>query len=192
MKGGVRKKSYFIIVLSNFITFPVLGWYLGGIYLAALGFFLALVIDKLFPTWKSELEWKDINIALNNVYLYGSNPCELCFFVNNKRVYVYRDEKGSEKEPIRMAIRIPLSEWSDIYSKEELRDLYQKYGGSAFYSNNRGPQSYLIFSRSGRRVDDCKAMLKSIFEKTVGGLKPDIYASSIVNSKENIWVKHPM
>jgi hypothetical protein len=58
------------------------------------------------------------------------------------------------------------------------------------YSNNRGPESYDIFTRIGHELEDCKGLLKTLFEKSVGGLRPDIYAQSVVNTKKNIWIDH--
>lgn len=191
MKGGVHRKSYFIFVLSNFLTFPLIGWFIGGIYAAATGFMLALIVDKLFPTWKSELTWNDIENALNNLYLYGNNPCELCFIIGNRKLYVYRDERGSEKEPIRLAVSIPLVDWSDLFTEDELTVVFRRYREFGIFCKNRGPESYVVYAKSGKRVDGCMTILRILFEKSVGGLKPDIYASSIVNSKKNIWVEHP-
>lgn len=195
MKGGVRKKSYFIIVISNFFTLPILGWLWGGIYLASVGFILALLIDRLFPTWKYELTWKDIDTALNNIYLHGHSPCDLCFIVNNRRIYIYRDEKkihrnnGTIDKRIRMAVCIPIKDWKDLLSKDDLHGLFKQFGGKAMFSSNRGPESYDVFASKGKHIEDCKGLLNLLFKKATGGLNPDIYASSIVNSKKNIWVK---
>lgn len=188
MKGGVRKKEYFILVISNFITFPIIGWYIGGIVPALIGFSIALIIDRFFPTWKYELTWSDIDLALYNIHKYGSNPCELCFQVGERRAYIYRDEKGNEDDPIRMAARIPLNDWSDIYNKEDFSELMKKFGYMGTYSKNRGVEAYVIFTSNG--AADCKEILKVLFQKSVGGLRPDIYARSVVNAKKNIWIDH--
>ena len=189
MKGGVRKKEYFILVISNFITFPLIGWYIGGIVPALIGFSIALMIDRFFPTWKYELTWNDIDLALKNIYIFGSNPCELCFRINKRKLYIYGDEQGDpQEESIRMAVRIPLKDWSDIYSKEEFSQLIKKFGYMGIYSKNRGPEAYVIFASNG--TYDCKEMLKTLFEKSVGGLRPDIYARSVVNVKKDIWIDH--
>ena len=196
MKGGVRKKEYFILVISNFITFPLIGWYIGGIVPALIGFSIALIIDRFFPTWKYELTWSDIDLALNNIYKYGSNPCELCIRVGKRRIFVYRDEKdttrrgGPPSTRIRIAVCIPLADWSDLLTDDDYDKLFRLYGGKAMYSKNRGPESYDIFTRIGRELEDCKELLKSLFEKSVGGLRPDIYARSVVNAKKNIWIDH--
>jgi len=188
MKGGVRKKEYFILVISNFITFPLIGWYIGGIVPALIGFSIALIIDRFFPTWKYELTWSDIDLALNNIYKYGSNPCELCFRVGNRKIFIYRDERGSDKKPIRMSVRLPISNWSDIFADDNFHKLVDLFGGKGIYHDNRGPDSYGIFPRRG--VQGCKDILKFLFEKSVGGLRPDIYARSVVNAKKNIWIDH--
>jgi hypothetical protein len=188
MKGGVRKKEFFILVISNFITFPLIGWYIGGIVPALIGFSIALIIDRFFPTWKYELTWSDIDLALYNIYKYGSNPCELCFLVGNRKVFVYRDERGNEKRPIRMSIRLPLEDWSDLFDKKGFSKLLHEFGGMGLYSKDRGPECYGLFPRGGR--EDCKEILKVLFQKSVGGLRPDIYARSVVNAKKNIWIDH--
>lgn len=188
MKGGVRKKGYSIFLISNFLTLPVIGWIMGGLLPAFIGFIIALIIDVLFPTWKHELSWNDISLALGNIYRYGSNPCELCFIVGNRKVFVYRDERGNEKRPIRMSIRVPIDDWSDLFDKEGFSKLLHTFGGMGFYSKDRGPECYGLFPRGGQ--DDCKEILKILFEKSVGGLRPDIYARSVVNAKKNIWINH--
>jgi hypothetical protein len=189
MKGGVRKKEYSVFVISNFVTLPLIGWYFGGALPALIGLSVALMIDVFFPTWKYELTWNDIDLALNNIYEYGSNPCELCFRISDRKLYIYRDEQGDhQEESIRMAVRIPLKDWLDIYSKEEFSQLMKKFGYMGIYSKNRGPEAYVIFTSDG--ADDCKKILKTLIEKSVGGLRPDIYAQSVVNAKKNIWVDH--
>lgn len=190
MKGGVRKRSFYIFILSNFLTLPALGWHFGGIFLSAIGFLVALIIDKLFPTWKFELNWEDIDNALRNIYQFGNNPCDLCFLIGNRKLYVYRDEKGTKNEPTRLAVRIPLVYWLDLYTKDELIEKFKSYRELGMFCQNRGTESYVIFTKSGKRVENCKIILKILFEKAAGGLKQEIYASSIVNSSRNIWAKH--
>lgn len=189
MKGGVRKKSYSLFTRSNFVLLPILGWYFGGAAFLIIGICLAIAIDVFFPTWKYELSWHDIDVALHNIYKYGSNPCELCFRISNRRLYIYRDEQGDrQEESIRMAVRIPLKDWSDIYNKEDFSELMKKFGYMGIYSKNRGPEAYVIFTSDG--TDACKEILKTLFEKSAGGLRPDIYARSVVNAKKNIWIDH--
>lgn len=188
MKGGARKKSYSLFTRSNFVLLPILGWYFGGAAFLIIGICLAIAIDVFFPTWKYELSWHDIDVALHNIYKYGSNPCELCFRVDNRKVFVYRDERGNEKRPIRMSIRIPLEDWSDLFDKEGFSKLLHKFGGMGLYSKDRGPECYGLFPKGGQ--EDCKEILKILFEKSVGGLLPDIYARSVVNAKKNIWIDH--
>lgn len=189
MKGGMISKKLDILLLINYFIFPLIGWYFGGILIAIAGLLFAYLIDIFAPKWKHELTWQDIDIALKNIYRYGKNPCDLCFYVKNRKVYIYRDEQGDhQEESIRMAARIPLKDWSDIYSKEEFSQLMKKFGYMGIYSKNRGPEAYVIFTSNG--ADDCKEMLKILFEKSVGGLRPDIYARSVVNAKKNIWIDH--
>lgn len=190
MKGGVRKKEYSIFTRSNFIVLPILGWYFGGAILLVVGVCLAIAIDVLFPKWKWELTWQDIDRALKNIYRYGSNPCELCILVEHRKIFVYRDERGDPDDcgGVRMAVRIPLKDWADLYNKNELSELMHRYGYMGMYSKNRGPEAYVLYSKDG--PNDCKRILKEMFEKSVDGLRPDIYAKSVVNSKKNIWFDH--
>lgn len=188
MKGGVRKKSYFIFVISNFISLPLIGWYMYGIWTALVGLIIAIVIDRFFPTWEYELTWKDIDLALYNLYKYGRNPSELCFRVDNRKIFVYRDEKGDEKRPIRMSVRMPLEDWSDIFDEKGFSELLHKFRGMGLYSKDRGPECYGIFPRGG--LEDCKEILRILFQKSVGGLRPDIMAQSVIGAKKNIWLDH--
>ena len=194
MDGGVRKKRYFIFVISNFYILPIIGWYFGGFFLALLGFLCALAIDLFFPTWKYDLSWDDIRLALNNIYKYGNIPCELTFLVDNRRIFIYRDEKdfSRKKQPpritTRIGVRIPVEDWCDLYSEDDFMGFQKIYGGVGRYSSNRGPYSFGLFPKG--EVDGCIKILHDMFEKAVGGLKPDIMARSIVNSKKIIWVDH--
>jgi hypothetical protein len=181
-------KKLDILLLINYFIFPLIGWHFGGILIAIAGLLIAYLVDIFAPKWKHELTWQDIDIALKNIYKHGKNPCELCFQVGERRVYIYRDEKGDEDDPIRMAVRIPLKDWSDIYNKEDFSQLMNKFGYMGIYSKNRGPEAYVIFTSNG--ADDCKEILKTLFERSVGGLRPDIYARSVVNAKKNIWIDH--
>jgi hypothetical protein len=196
MKGGVRKKGYSIFILSNFVSLPLLGWYFGGAIFLIIGLCLAIAIDIFFPTWKYELTWRDIELALKNIYKYGSNPCELCIRVGERRIFVYRDEKdttrrgGPPSKRTRMAICMPVADWSDLLTDDDYDKLFKLHGGKAMFSNNRGPESYDIFTRIGRELEDCKDLLEALFEKSIGGLRPDIYARSVVNAKKNIWINH--
>ena len=56
------------------------------------------------------------------------------------------------------------------------------------YTRNRGPLAFLFFPDEG--IEDCKNILNDMFTKSVGGLKPDILAKKIVNSKKHIWIEH--
>lgn len=188
MKGGIRRKEFAIFVYGNFIVLPAVGWIFGGFYLAIAGFIIALVIDAFFPTWKSELTWKEIDRALNNIYKYGRNPSEMCIRVGDRRIYVYRDGKGKNKRPIRMAISTPLKDWVGLLNEEDYKELLRRYGTMWLHSNQRGPESYDIFVKNG--PDDCRAILEFLFLKSVGGLRPDIYAQSVVNADKNVWVEH--
>ena len=181
-------KKLDILLLINYFIFPLIGWHFGGILIAIAGLLIAYLVDIFAPKWKHELTWQDIDIALQNIYKHGKNPCELCFQVGKRKVYIYRDEKGNEDDPIRMAARIPLNDWSDIYNKEDFSELMKKFGYMGTYSKNRGAEAYVIFTSNG--AADCKEILKVLFQKSVGGLRPDIYARSVVNAKKNIWIDH--
>jgi hypothetical protein len=188
MKGNVRKKSYSVFIWSNFITLPALGWYIGGIVPALIGLALAITIDALFPTWKYELTWKDIGLALKNLRKYGDNPCELCFRIGKKKIFVYRDENGSDEEPLRMAVRIPYDDWEGFFGEEGIEEIVDDFGGMGMDCEGRKPSSYIIFPATG--LEGCKDILSMMFEKAVGGLRPDIYARGIVSARKNIWVDH--
>jgi hypothetical protein len=197
MRISERKKSYSAFVISNFITLPVIGWFVGGLVPTLVGFCLALLIDLFFIKWRYELTWKDIDLALNNLYKYGRSPSEICFRVGDRRIFVYRDEKDDTQrgQPpstyIRMAVRIPLVDWSGLLTEKDLDDLFHKYGGMAMTSSNRGPKCYDIFIKSRLGVEACRELLKELFEKAVGGLRPDIMASSnFVLSYKNVWIDH--
>ena len=190
MKGGVIKRQYRIILIGNYFLFSFVGWHIGGVFFTISGFIIALLIDFYFPTYQWELTWHDIDLALNNIYKYGNSRCELCFRVGHRKVYIYRDERGSYQHPIRMAIRIPLTNWEEFFLNGNFHQLVDKFGGWGMYSNIRG-KSYNLFTRIPDHPPDiCKEVLKFLFEKAVGGLKPDIYAQSIVNSTKNIWLEH--
>jgi hypothetical protein len=189
MKGGLRKNKYNIMLAGLYISLAAIGWYIGGLYLSLAGLILAYLVDSFLPKWKYDLTWKEIDMALHNLYKYGNSPSELCFRVGEKRVFVYRDEKG-KKEPIRMAVCLPLADWSDLYDKEDYRKLLDTFGGLGMYSNNRGPESYDLFTKAGQRPKDCREILKTLFVKSVGGLRPNIYAQSVVSSKKDIWKKY--
>jgi hypothetical protein len=188
MRGGVRKKGYSIFILSNFVSLPLLGWHFGESIFLIIGLCLAIAIDIFFPTWKYELTWQDIELALNNIFKYGSNPCELRFLVGDRKIFVYRDERGNKKSPIRMSIRIPLKDWPDLFEDKNFHQLVDLFGGKGLYHGNRGPDSYGIFPREG--IKGCKDILNFLFENSVGGLRSDIYARSVVNAKKNIWIDH--
>jgi hypothetical protein len=168
----------------------LIGWIIGGILFALAGLIVAYVVDCFFPKWKYELTWKEIDLAIGNLYKYGKNPSELCFRVGSRKVLIYRDERGNPEkgDAVRMAVRIPLEDWAEFYSRKDLSDLMHKFGGMGMYSQNRGPEAYLLFPRGGG--EDCKEILRILFQKAVGGLRPDIYAQSVVISKKSIWIDH--
>ncbi|MBT8339338.1 MAG: hypothetical protein HKP58_04170 [Desulfatitalea sp.] len=196
MKGGVRKKIYLHLIIGSFFILPMAGWFVGGWALSITGFLIAVLIDMFFPTWKHDLAWTDIKLALDNLYEYGNVPCELRFIVDGRKLSVYRDEMDFTKKGqpslsglrTRMAIRIPLKDWEDIFNDEDYKKLFKLYGEMGMYSENRGPIAYVIFTERG--VSDCIELLKVCFEKSVGGIRPDIFAQSSVNSDKNIWVDH--
>jgi hypothetical protein len=196
LKGGMISKKLDILLLINYFLFPLIGWCVEGILTAIAGLLIAYLVDIFAPKWKHELTWKDIDIALRNIYKYGKNPCELCFRIGNKKIFVYRDERddsrrgGPPKTRIRMAVCLPLADWSNLFTEDGYRQLLHKYGGKGMYGNNRGPKSYDIFMKKGHELEDCKELLKFLFEKSVGGLRPNIYARSVVNAKKNIWIDH--
>lgn len=196
MKGGMISKNLDLLLLVNYFAFPVVGWFIGGILFAIGGLAVAYLADIFSPKWKHELTWRDFDIALNNIYKYGRSPCELCIRIGKRRIFVYRDEKdttrrdGPPSSRIRMAVCLPLKDWSDLLADDDYHQLFRLHGGKALYSNNRGPESYDIFIRIGQEIEGCKALLKELFDKSAGGLRPDIYARSVVNAKKNIWIEH--
>jgi hypothetical protein len=196
LKGRLISKKLDMLLLINYFLFPIIGWYFGGILIAIAGLLIAYLVDIFTPKWKHELTWKDIDIALVNIYEYGKSPCELCIRADNRRIFIYRDERDDSRRDgppitrIRMAVCMPLADWSDLFTENGYRQLLHKYGGKGMYSNNRGPKSYDIFMKNGREIEDCKELLKLLFEKSVGGLRSNIYARSVVNAKKNIWFDH--
>jgi hypothetical protein len=196
LKGGLISKKLDMLLLINYFLFSLIGWYVGGILVAIAGILIAYLLDIFTPKWKHELTWKDLDTALVNIYKYGKSPCELCIRADNRRIFVYRDERddsrrgGPPKSRIRMAVCMPLVDWSDLFTEDTYSQLLRKYGGKGMYSKNRGPKSYDIFMKKGHELEDCKEILKFLFEKSVGGLRPDIYARSVVNAKKNIWIDH--
>jgi hypothetical protein len=188
MKGGVKNKGYSIFVISNFFSLPVIGWFMGGIVTAISGFVIAFLIDHFFPTYKWELTWHDIDLALKNIYIYGNGRCQLCFFVGKRKVYIYRDEKGSDRNPIRMIVRIPCSEWKEFFEDGDFHQLVDKFKVTGMYTKSRGKKDYILLTNGEDNI--CREVLRFLFEKAVGGLHPDIYAESTVNSTKNIWVEH--
>ena len=90
-----------------------------------------------------------------------------------------------------MAVSIPINDWSDLLDQEDYHELVSKYGGKGIPSNFRGRKSYDIFTPIERKgPEDCKEMLKFLFQKAVGGLRPEIMAQSVVNSSKVIWLDH--
>ena len=194
MKGIERKPEYGIFLVSLYFIFPFLGWYFSGIIMAVIGLVVAYHIDLLFPKWNYELSWQEIEMALDNIYKYGNIPCELTFLVDNRRIFIYRDERdfSRKKQPSKMTTRIgvaiPVEDWSDLYSEDDFRGFQKIYGGVGMYSNNRGPRAFLLFPKG--EVGGCIKILHDMFEKSVGGLKPDIMAENFANSKKHIWIDH--
>ena len=194
MKGSARKQEYRVFLLSLYIIFPLLGWYFSGIIMAVIGLVVAYHVDLLFPKWKYELSWQEIEMALDNIYKYGNIPCELTFLVDNRRIFIYRDERdfSRKKQPSKMTtrigVRIPVEDWSDLYTEDEFRQFQNRYGGVGIFSSNRGPRAFLLFPKG--EVGGCIKILHDMFEKSVGGLKPDIMAKKFVNSKKVIWIDH--
>jgi len=202
--GNEKKKKKFIIMKSKlqkqsdilltclYIILPIMGIYIGYVFsgylasviFAILGLIAAFIVDILMPRWKYDLTWGEIDIALNNMYKYGHIPSEICFRVGKRRIFVYRDERDNTRtgqKPstrIRMAICIPLIDWSDLLTENDFDNIFKLYGGKSMYSSNRGPKSYDVFARIGQEVEDSKGMLKYLFEKAVGGLRPEIMAES--------------
>lgn len=188
MKGGVRKKVYSYLIIGGYVLLPFLGWVLQGFILTILGICLAFFIDIFFPTWKWELTWKDFDIALENIYIFGNNPCELGILIDNKTLFVYRDELGTNNKPIRMSIRLPVADWAFLFENGDFNQLVDLFGGKGMYHKNRGLYSYGIFPQNG--VDGCKQILRFIINKSEGEIHPYIYAKGSVNSKKNIWIDY--
>lgn len=190
MKGGTLKTEYSILLFSLYLILPFISWLIGGLLFIPFGLLIAYIIDFFFPKWQYDLSWQDIDRALNNIYKFGCSPCELCFLVGSRRIFIYRDEQIKYRKNIkiiRMSVRIPVSEWEDIFD-ENFDNLVELFGGRGFFSSNRRSYSYGIFPMEGG--EGCKNILKYLFEKSVGGLRPDIYAESVVNAKKNIWIEH--
>jgi hypothetical protein len=89
----------------------------GGIITAISGLIIAFFIDFLFPKYMYELTWQDIALVLNNIYKYGKSPCEMRFYVEHRKITVYRDERdrtprggGPIQIQIRMAVCLPIAD----------------------------------------------------------------------------------
>lgn len=191
MKGSVRKKEYKLLLIALYIFLPLIGWLFYGIITAGVGLILAYLVDLFFPKWKYDLTWKEIDTALNNLYEYGQNPSYFWFYVENRKLYVYRDERGDGNNPIRMAVSIPIKDWSDLLGPKDYDDLYSSFGGEKYYSINRGQEQCDIYTKVERKgPEDCKQMLKFLFEKAAGGLRPEIMAQSNPCTKKTIWLDH--
>lgn len=87
-----------------------------------------------------------------------------------------------------MSVRMPLEDWSDIFDEEGFDKLLHEFRGMGLYSKDRGPECYGIFPRGG--LEDCKEILKILFQRSAGGLRPDIMAQSVIGAKRNIWIDH--
>lgn len=180
-------KTYNKIFWPIFFIVLVAGWYFGGIWLALFLLISMVIIDIYKPLWQSELTWSNIDNALINIQKYGLNPCELCFKIEKRKVYVYRDERGSGKNPIRMAIRIPISNWDDIIEADGYQSMSEHIGGVMQQSENKVP-SIMIYATIDNQIADCKDLLKLLFDKAAGGLRPNIFAKTKVAAKKNIWM----
>lgn len=184
MKCTVKNNKINYFLNSLFLILPFLGFYLSGV-VALLGIGVAYIVERIYPKWVSGLNWNDINIAIQNVYNYGNNPCELCFMIDNRKIYVYRDQKEG---PTRIGLRIPLKYWNDLFSEKQLEDLRKPFGGWAIYTTNRGPRSFLFFPNGD--VESCVQVLKFLLEQCSKNLYSDLFAEAIVNSKKDIWKDH--
>lgn len=191
MKGRAKNKYYDILLLVLYFILPAIGWFVHGIGLAIIGLIVAYGIDFFSPKWKSELTWKDIDLAIKNLYRYGRNPSLLWFCVGERKILVYRDEKGGETKPVRMAVSVPIDDWSDLLDQEDYHELVSKHGGKGIPSTYKGHEYYDIFTKIDREgPEDCKEMLKFLFQKAVGGLRPEIMAQSVANTSKVIWLDH--
>lgn len=189
MKSRTKIRPVNTILLLTYFALPFLGWYLGGIFHAVFGFAVAYIADSVCPRWYYDLTWKDIDLALYNVNKYGKNPCKLCFDVKGKKIFVYKSDENESKEKdiIPLSIRIPLEDWQDFFSYEDIKKLQSRFGGYGLDCKHP-VRSYAMYPEKG--LKDCKKILELFFDKAAGGLNPHILARTAVNSRKNIWKKH--
>ncbi len=145
------------------------------------GLLLAMVIDLLSPKWAYELSWRDLDRALKNQYVYGCNGSLLCLRIGQRRLYVYRDEKG---KGVRMGLRIPLKYWEDIFDQDRLKNLGEKFGGWWLFDKWKNKDCFVYFPEDG--PDGCSRVLKHIITEAMGGITPNVYGQ-IDCAKVDIW-----
>lgn len=185
MRRGVVDKHVWILRGLLLIGLPAVSWYLTGIPGVVVGLILALLLDGFLPKWTSNLKWRDVELALHNLYDYGYSGSTLCFrLAQKRRVYIYRDEKG---DPIRMGIKVPLANWNDFFTDSQMKDIGDTFGGWWFFEDSTTHKCLVYFPAQGRK--GCLDFLRWLITHSDGELHDAILAR--VNcAKKNIWRKH--
>jgi hypothetical protein len=184
MKKGIVDKPYKILLLSNYLSFGILGWLCGGMHQAIMGIALALLIDGFFPKWTYELSWKDINNAIKNHMKFGSNGTHLTFKIGGRKLHFYRDDKG---DPYRLGVRIPLKSWEGVFEKNDIKSIVKQYGGMTIKDRWHFQDTIVYFPDN--ELEDCVKILRLFIEKTEGRLNPKISARSY-GYKKDIWKRY--
>lgn len=187
MKTKLLKRRYGILLAMFYVALTLFGWYLGrilfngylgGVVFAVIGFIVACIVDIFLPRWKYEITWADIDIVLRNIYEYGLERMEFWFRVSDRRIRLYRDSLGCEDSPIRMEVSIPHKDWSDLLSQKDIDEFSRRCVCDIVSSKGLGEEHYFFVTKR-ERPDDCKAILKYLFDISAGGLTPEIMADSM-------------
>jgi hypothetical protein len=187
MKRKVLDVKVVILLILMYPVLGVLGWFLGGIYLCLLGLVIANLIDRIWPLWIYDLSWENVDLALENLGKYGATGSHLCFLIKGRKFFIYRDHKGRNGDLYRYALRIPLEHWKDIYSTEEIENIYRQHGGWWVLDECKGLDCLSCFPRNNLLT--CKEVLKQFINVVSADLKKDVFAR-VDSAKKDIWHKY--
>ena len=131
MRAVFHTKTGPRLIYASYLALPVLGFVCWGLLAAAAGVFLAYGLDRYYPRWAAELNWREVQDAVCRLYESTSRRSGFDLLIGHRRATLFR---YTPKQADRLAFLFPLKDWGDLLTPETQR-AFGEHGAGVWHRN---------------------------------------------------------
>ena len=172
MRAVFHTKTGPTLIYASYLALPVLGFVCWGLPAAVAGVFLAYGLDRLYPRWAAELNWREVQEAVCRLYESTAKRSGFDLLVGHRRATLFR---RTPKQAARLAFLFPLADWGDLLTPEVQR-AFGKHGAGVWHRDvvARKRVFFAQASTGGDTPHACVQMLRYAVDLADADLAADV------------------